>query len=176
MITMESVLSHPTDNLHDIFKSPELWQRRQINSLFSNPPVPSELDDEVDDAYLPVGQTWAYPCKLPSCPDYGKSWLLRSNFLLHLQEQDSHRTLLTTPAARRAVEIDWRYTTDPYLPPRAAPDFRSREDPDEHVWVYSFKDGNGKVVTGEGTMKQMEMHRTSIRLQAERKTAAIGAK
>ena len=146
-----------------------------MTSLVSSPPVPSELDDEVDDAYLPVGHIWAYPCKLPSCPDYGKSWQLRSNFLLHLQEQDAHRTLLTTPAARRAIEIDWRYTTDPYLPPRAAPDFRSREDPDEQVWDYSFKDGNGKVVSGRGTMKQMEMHKTSLRLQAERKTAAIGA-
>lgn len=104
-----------------------------MTSLISSPPVPSKLDDEVDDAYLPVGHIWAYPCKLPSCPDYGKSWQLRSNFLLHLQEQDAHRILPTTPAARRAMEIDWRYTTDPYLPPRAAPDFRSWEDPNEHV-------------------------------------------
>jgi hypothetical protein len=89
-----------------------------MTSLVSSPPVPSELDDEVDDTYLPVGHVWAYPCKLPSCPDYGKSWQLRSNFLLHLQEQDVHRILPTTPAARRAIEIDWRYTTDPYLPSR----------------------------------------------------------
>ena len=102
-----------------------------MTSLVSSPPVPSEFDDEVDDADLPVGYIWAYPCKLPSCPDYGKSWNLRSNFLLHLQEREAHGT--TTPAARCAIEIDLRYTTDPYLPPRAAPDFRSREDPGEHV-------------------------------------------
>jgi hypothetical protein len=130
-----------------------------MSSLVSSPPVPPELDDEVDDADLPPGQTWAYPCKLPSCPDYGKSWKLRSNFLLHLQEREAHEASAITPAARRAIEIDWRYTTDPYLPPRAAPDFRSREDPDEHVWIYSFKDKNDRVITGEGTQKQMEMHK-----------------
>lgn len=129
--------------------------------LVSSPPVPSELDDGVDDAYLPFGRIWAYPCKLPSCPDYGKSWNLRSNFLLHLQEREAHGASATTPAARRAIEIDWRYTTDPYLPPRVAPDFRSREDPDEQVWDYSFKDDNGKVITGKGTLKQMEMHKAS---------------
>lgn len=39
-----------------------------------------------------------------------------------------------------AVEIEWRYTTDLYPPPRAARDFRSREDLNEQVWNYSFKD------------------------------------
>lgn len=63
-----------------------------------------------------------------------------------------------TPAARRTIEKLWRYTTDPRLPPRAAPDFRSREDPDEHVWVYSFRDHTGKIIMGKGTMKQMDMH------------------
>ncbi|KAJ5737274.1 uncharacterized protein N7483_002500 [Penicillium malachiteum] len=45
------------------------------------PSIPSEFDDKVDnaDADLPSGHVWAYPCKLPSCPDYGKSWVLRSN-------------------------------------------------------------------------------------------------
>lgn len=136
-------------------------------SLVSSPPVPSELDDEVDDADLPPGHIWAYPCKLRLCPDYGKSWLLRSNFLLHSQEQEAHGTSATTPAARRAIEINWRYTTDPYLPPRAALDFRSREDPDEQVWEYSFRDDNGRVISGMGTQKQMEMHKASRRLQAE---------
>ncbi|KAF2188513.1 hypothetical protein K469DRAFT_703083 [Zopfia rhizophila CBS 207.26] len=138
-----------------------------MTSLVSSPPVPSELDDEVDDAYLPFGHIWAYPYKLPSCPDYGKSWNLRSNFLLHLQERKAHGTSATTPATRRAIEIDWRYITDPYLPPRAAPDFRSREDPDEQVWDYSFKDDNGKAIRGRGTLKQMEMHKASRCLQAE---------
>ncbi|KAH7403104.1 hypothetical protein BKA64DRAFT_668346 [Cadophora sp. MPI-SDFR-AT-0126] len=120
MVIVDSIPIHRT--LHYIYKRRDLRQRRQMTSLVSSPLVPSEFDDE-----------------LPSCPDYGKSWQLRSNFLLHLQEQDAHRTLSTTPAARRAIEIDWLYTTDPYLPPRAAPDFRSWEDPDEHVWDYSFK-------------------------------------
>lgn len=138
-----------------------------MTSLVSGPPVPSELDDEADDADLPSGHTWAYPCKLPSCPEYGKSWKLRSNFLVHLQEREAHGTVAMTPAARRAIEIEWRYTTDPYLPPRAAPDFRSREDPNEQVWIYSFKDDTGKVITGEGTLKQMEMHKASRCRQAE---------
>jgi hypothetical protein len=101
----------------------------------SNPSVPSELNDEFDDAdaTLPSGYMWAYPCKLTSCPDYGKTWGLRSNSLFHLIEEDSHNTTAMTPAARRVSEKEWRYTTDPNLPPRAAPGFRSREDPDEHT-------------------------------------------
>jgi hypothetical protein len=130
-----------------------------MTSSVSIPPVPSEFDDEANDADLPSGPAWAYLCKLPSCPDYGKSWNLRSNFLLHLQKREAHGTLATTPAARRAIEIDWRYTTDLYLPPRAAPDFRSREDPDEQVWNYSFRDNNGRVITGRGIQSQMEMHK-----------------
>ncbi|KAF2185658.1 hypothetical protein K469DRAFT_576334 [Zopfia rhizophila CBS 207.26] len=132
-----------------------------MTTSISSHPIPSEFDDEVDDADLPSGHVWAYPCKLPSCPDYGKSWVLRSNFLLHLQEQDAHTTTATTTAARRAIEKEWRYTTDLDLPPRAAPDFRPREDPGEHVWDYSFRDDTGKVITGRGTLKQMEMHRAS---------------
>ncbi|OIW23269.1 hypothetical protein CONLIGDRAFT_637718 [Coniochaeta ligniaria NRRL 30616] len=128
------------------------------SSVFT-PPVPSELDDEVDDAQLPVGQRWAYPCKLPSCPDYGKSWLLRSNFLLHLQESEAHGSSAATPAIRRAIELLWRYATDPHLPPRAAPDFRSREEPDEWVLDYSFRDDRGKMIAGRGTHRQMEMHK-----------------
>ncbi|KAF1835279.1 hypothetical protein BDW02DRAFT_496327, partial [Decorospora gaudefroyi] len=77
----------------------------------------------------------AYPCKLPSCSDYSKSWLLQS-FLFHLQEQDSHRKTAITPAARRTIAKEWRYTTDPNLSSWAAPDFRYRESPDEDVWEY----------------------------------------
>lgn len=71
-----------------------------------------------------------------------------------------------TPAIRRAIEIEWRDATDPDLPPRRAPDFRSREDPDEYVWNYSFRDENGNVVDGEGTLHQWEMHRNARRRQA----------
>lgn len=138
-----------------------------MTSSASGPPVPSELDDELDDANLPFGHIWAYPCKLPSCPDYGKSWNLRSNFLLHLHEREAHRTISKTPAERRAVELEWRYTTDPYMPPQVAPHFRSREHPDEHVWNYSFKDDTGKVISGRGTLRQMEMHKASRCRQAE---------
>ncbi|KAF2477206.1 uncharacterized protein BDR25DRAFT_44265 [Lindgomyces ingoldianus] len=111
--------------------------------------------------------TWAYSCKLSSCPDYGKPWQLRSNFLTHLQERKAHGPTATTPAARRAIEIEWRYTTDPYLPPRAPPDFRSREDPEEQVCDYSSKDDTGKVITGRGTLEEMEMHKALRCHQAE---------
>jgi hypothetical protein len=125
-----------------------------MTTSLPSPSIPSEFDDEVDDAHVdrPPEHVWAYPCKLPSYPDYGKSWLLQSNFLLRLQEQDSHRRTVIRPAARCTIEEEWQYTTDPNLPPRAAPDFRSREDPDEDVWEYGFRDNTGKLVKGRGTM------------------------
>lgn len=135
----------------------------------STPTIPSEYDDEVDEASLPWGQIWAYPCKLALCPDYGTTWTLRSNFILHLYEEEAHGISAATPAARRAIELNWRYMTDLHLPPRAAPNFRSREDPEEHVWKYSFRDGNGKVVSGQGTLRQMERHKASRGIQAERR-------
>lgn len=79
-----------------------------MTSLVSSPPVPSELDDEVDDADPPSGHAWAYRCKLPSCPDYGKSWNLRSNFLLHLQKReapDGVRALLRCSAAAAMMAV-----------------------------------------------------------------------
>ncbi|KAF2476880.1 uncharacterized protein BDR25DRAFT_330863 [Lindgomyces ingoldianus] len=110
-----------------------------MTTSISNLPIPSKIDDEVDDADLPSGHIWAYPCKLPSCPNYGK--------------QDAHVTTMTTTIARGAIEKEWRYTTDPHLPPRAAPDFRPRDDPDEHVWDYNFKDDTDKVIASRGTLK-----------------------
>ncbi|KAF5126107.1 hypothetical protein E5D57_010802 [Metarhizium anisopliae] len=118
--------------------------------------IPSESDDEVDNDPPPPGEVWAYPCKLASCPDYGKSWLLRSNFLLHLQEQEAHLASAASTAARRAIELLWRYSTDPRLPPRAAPMFRSRAHPEEHIWEYGFRDHTGKMVNHRGTQRQME--------------------
>ncbi|KAG4433244.1 hypothetical protein IFR05_011267 [Cadophora sp. M221] len=133
--------------------------------MTTSPPIshiPSETDDEADDADLPPRQKWAYPCKQQSCPDYGKSWLLRSNFLLQLKEQDAHSGSATTPAERRTIELEWRYSTDTRLPPRAAPEFRLREDPDTDVWDYSFKDDRGRVISGRGTQQQMEVHRARV--------------
>lgn len=127
-----------------------------MNSSTVAASIPSEVDDEVDGALLPHGEVWAYPCKLASCPDYGKSWQLRSTFLCHLQEQEAHMASATTPAARRAIELKWRYVTDPHLPPREAPFFRSRADPEEHIWEYSFKDHTGKIVNRRGTQGQIK--------------------
>jgi hypothetical protein len=113
-----------------------------IAMSISSPSVPSESDNEVDDsdADLLLRHVWDYPRKLFSCPGYGKSWCLRSNFLLQLQEHDSHKTTAKTSAARGTIYTEWRYTTDPDLPPQAAPDFHSREDPDEHIWEYNSRD------------------------------------
>jgi hypothetical protein len=118
--------------------------------------IPSELDDEIDNATLPFGHVWAIPCKLPSCPDHGKTWILRSNFLSHLNEGDAHMPTGATPAARRTIELEWRYVTDPHLPPRAAPDFLPQEDPEQHIWTYSVRDSTGRVVTRTGTQRQMD--------------------
>lgn len=118
--------------------------------------IPSELDDEVDEAALPFEHVWAYPCKLSSYPDYGKTWTLRSNFLLHLQEREAHMETAATPIARRAIELEWRYVTNLHLPPCAAPDFRSQEDPKEQIWTYSFRDNTGRVLTRTGTQRQMD--------------------
>jgi len=65
------------------------------------------------------------------------------------------------PATRRTIEIAWRYTTDSELPPCAVPDFRSREDSEEQVWDYSFRDQIGNMIRGRATEKQIEMHETS---------------
>jgi hypothetical protein len=51
--------------------------------------------------------------------------------------------------------------TDPSVPPRAAPKFKSREDLDEDIWDYSFKGDSGKIIRGMGTIEQMEMYRAS---------------
>jgi hypothetical protein len=122
----------------------------------SQNPVPSDSDDEIDNLSLPSGRVWAYPCKYPLCPDYGKSWLLRSNFLCHLLQQEAHAGIASTPAARRAIEIEWRYTTNPDLPRQKAPDFLSREDPDEQEWTYSFRNNAGVMISRRRTKKQME--------------------
>jgi hypothetical protein len=147
---------------------------QSMTTSLPSPFVPSELDDEADDAdaALPSGHKWAYPCKLISCPSYGKTWLLRSNFLFHLVEEGSHKTTAMTPAARRVIEKEWRYATDPNLPPRAAPHFRSREDPDEHIWDYNFRDDTGQIIKGRGTMREMEMHRVLRRRETQGRQTA----
>ncbi|KAF2733746.1 hypothetical protein EJ04DRAFT_605117 [Polyplosphaeria fusca] len=93
-----------------------------MTASISGPCIPSEFDDEVDDA----GHARAYPCKLPLCPDHGKPQGLWSKRLTRDKRNDAR-------CARRKSEKEWRYTTDANLPPRAGPDFVSREDPDEYV-------------------------------------------
>ncbi|KAF2270022.1 hypothetical protein CC78DRAFT_550385 [Lojkania enalia] len=116
-----------------------------MTTSISSHSIPSEFDDEVNYAN----------------PDLTSGRVLRSKFLFHLQEQDAQKITAITPAARRTIEKDWWHTTDPNLPPPAAPDFRSRKDPDEHVWVNGFRDDTGRVIRDRGRMKQMELHRAS---------------
>ena len=77
-----------------------------MTSSVSGPPLPSEFDNKVNDVDLPSGHISAYPCKLPSCPDYSKTWNLQSNFLVHLQGQKAHMTTVTVPAVQRAIGIE----------------------------------------------------------------------
>jgi hypothetical protein len=108
-----------------------------MTTSLPSPFVPSESDDEVKntDANLPLKHVWAYPCKLSSCPDYGKSWVLRSNFFLYLRKQDVHKTTAIILVACRTIEKEWRHTTDVHLPRQVALDFRCREDPDKHIII-----------------------------------------
>jgi len=72
-----------------------------------------------------------------------------------LQEQEAHIATAARPAARRTIEVEWRYITNLHLPLRAAPDFRSQKDPEEQVRTYSFKDNTGRVLTRTGRQRQM---------------------
>ena len=90
-----------------------------------------------------------------------------STIYFHLQEREAYGTMAMTPAACCVVEIGWWYTTDLHLPPWVALAFCPRDDSDEQVWDYKFKDDTGKVITGRGTQEQMEMHKASRCRQAE---------
>jgi hypothetical protein len=106
-------------------------------------PIPSEPNDGVDDVTLPFRHVWAYPSKL----------LLWSR----LQQVLDSAQQLPPPLAGAGVACGtWRYITNLHLPPRAAPDFRSREDPEERVWTYNFKDNTGKVSARTGRQRQMD--------------------
>ena len=142
--------------------------RKHMTFLIFNSFVFFEFDDEIDDVDFSFEHVWIYLCKFLSCFDYDKFWNLRSNFLFYLQnERKAHEILTTTFVARRAIEIKWRYIIDSDLPSLIASDFRFREDSDEQVWYYSFKDDTGKMTTGRGTLKQMEMHKALRCRQAE---------
>lgn len=76
-----------------------------------------------------------------------------------------------TPTDRRTIELEWRYATDPHLPPRAPPHFRPREDPKEHLWTYGFKDEAGRLFNGTGTLGQIEGHIAFANEQVRNKKA-----
>jgi hypothetical protein len=94
-----------------------------MTSITSDPPAPSELDEEVDDALLLPRHVWAYPCKLSlrvlTMPSPGTC---EATFYPILQEQVAHGSTATS-AARRVSEMEWRYTPNPHIPPRARPRF-----------------------------------------------------
>jgi hypothetical protein len=69
---------------------------------------------------------------------------------------DSGQQLPPPLAGAGGAYGNWRYITNLHLPPRAAPDFRSREDPEEKVWTYNFKDNIGRVLARTGTQRQMD--------------------
>ena len=82
-------------------------------------PIPLEPNDGVDDVTLPFRHVWAYSSKL----------LLWSQ----LQQVPDSAQQLPPLAGVGGTYGNWRYITDLHLPPRAALDFRSREDPEEQV-------------------------------------------
>ena len=105
---------------------------------------PSESDEDGDTSALGLDQVWAYPCKLASCPCYGKTWIRQCNFLNHLKDFQVHREnqATLTRAGRRQQALAWRYQTSIHDPPRKPPSFQ----PSEPVWNYSYRRRNGKLV------------------------------
>ena len=67
-----------------------------MTTSISSPSILSEPDDEVDDADADLFPN-TYGLIHASCLSPG-------NFVLHLQEQDSHKTTVMTPAGCRTIE------------------------------------------------------------------------
>ncbi|OAA63271.1 hypothetical protein SPI_03434 [Niveomyces insectorum RCEF 264] len=57
----------------------------------ANVDIYAVTDTDTDNASLPDHRRWVWYCKLRSCPDYYKSWISKTNFLLHLAETSVHR-------------------------------------------------------------------------------------
>lgn len=108
----------------------------------SDPPSSS---DEDNDASLEVGRVWAYPCKHPSCPFYGKTWTLQSNFLNHLKDFKVHREEAATKdrAGRRQCASEWRYETSLEEPKRLPPGF----EPNDGMWDYTYRSADVNLVS-----------------------------
>jgi len=107
---------------------------------------PSESDEDADTSCLQFSHVWAYPCKLQTCPRYGKAWLSQSNFFNHLKNQQTHQDdeATRTRPGRKAQALLWRYETSLHDPPRQPPSFASREP----EWIYSFRHADGTVRSG----------------------------
>ena len=106
---------------------------------------PSSSDEDGDTSSLEPGQIWAYPCKHPSYPYYGKAWTLQSNFLNHLKDFKIHREEAATKdrAGRRQYAREWRYETSVEEPKRLPPLFELNDG----MWDYSYRSADGKIVS-----------------------------
>lgn len=73
-----------------------------------------DSDTDADNSTLPQGRRWAWYCKLPSCPKYFRAWVLKSNFMLHLDETPAHQNdpATRTREGRRRLAESWREETD----------------------------------------------------------------
>jgi hypothetical protein len=105
----------------------------------------SSSDEDGNTTELELGRIWAYPCKHPSCPYYGKTWTLQSNFLNHLKDFTIHRENEATKsrAGRRQCAREWRYETSLEEPKRLPPLFESNNE----VWHYGYRSADAKMVS-----------------------------
>lgn len=60
----------------DLSSQTQAGANRDILPIFTPSPYwPSDSDEDADTSGLKFGTVWAYPCKLETCPEYGKTWL-----------------------------------------------------------------------------------------------------
>jgi len=106
---------------------------------------PSSSDKNGDTSSLEPDRIWAYPCKHPACPYYGKTWMLQSNFLNHLKDFKIHREEVTTKdqAGRRRCAREWRYESS-LEEPKCLPSLFGFND---GTWNYSYRSADGRVVS-----------------------------
>ena len=70
---------------------------------------PSSSNEDGDTSSFEPGRIWAYPYKHPTCPYYGKTWTLQSNFLNYLSDFKIRREEEATRdrAGRRQCARKW---------------------------------------------------------------------
>lgn len=65
--------------------------------------------------------------------------IFRSIFPEHLRTEMLHQQDCPGVGSRRMTELQWRYATDPYLPPQRPLHFLPAEAPESAIWKGSFR-------------------------------------